>query len=430
MTRLVDRDLESACALEAVMAFDRYLALGIDPGLFAVPDLRSVAEAAQDAWEAGDPPGIESVARSLQRAGKLDAIGGVRGLSELLVGNGVPDASRMRELAALRAMRAAALEVARHAESADLQAAQAALASARDGAIEQAAMGRVHTAGEMAIRMTERLVSMRSGERIIHPGFFLLERAIGGLPLGSLTVVGAATNVGKTSFGLEMCLRTASRNVGSGFVSHEDPEDLITARLLGSVAGISSRALMLGKLQDAQEFSRLAQAATKMQDLSDRLLASSTVGGTELDVCAAMSRMAMRGAKLIVVDYLQAIDSSKRQQDRRNEVRWLTSRLKAHAQRLGVALVLLSQLSRPPKGDEGREPSKHDLKEAGDVENAAEFIVMLWRTIEDDHAPISVKLTKSKIGSVGVRWDVQRDHNGRLFEVENSFVTPGKERSR
>jgi replicative DNA helicase len=153
------------------------------------------------------------------------------------------------------------------------------------------------------------------------------------------------------------------------------------------------------------------------------------IGGNEIDVMAAMSRCAMRGAKIVVVDYVQTIDSSKRQQDRRNEIRWLCARLKAHAQRLNVHLVLLSQLSRPPKDDPFREPTKHDLKEAGDIENAAEYVLVLWRECDDDFAPVRIKLAKSKMGNVGCEWQMHRDAGARFVEVDGSFVSSRDKRA-
>ena len=127
--------------------------------------------------------------------------------------------------------------------------------------------------------------------------------------------------------------------------------------------------------------------------------------------------LASRGARLIAVDYLQEIHASKHQQDRRNEVRFVSSRLKAHARRLGVALLLVSQIARPKEGETNKRPSKHALKESGDVANMAEVILTLWREREDDFAPIRVTVVKSKWGGVGKEWEMLRSTDtGRLTE--------------
>jgi replicative DNA helicase len=222
-----------------------------------------------------------------------------------------------------------------------------------------------------------------------------------------------------------MLLACAQRNVGAGLVSVEDPEEITGSRLIATVSGVSSYRLQRRDFQ-ANDWDDISKACLQLEALGDRLLFADCTGGNELDVCAAMTRMAMRGAKVIAVDYIGEIESSKRQQDRRNEIRWLLKRLKTHAKRLGIALVIVSQIARPKDKNPNQEPTKHDLKEAGDLENSAEVIVGLWRDVEHDFAPVNVKILKSKIGGTGQSWLMQREKfaangkpaSGRLRETE------------
>jgi replicative DNA helicase len=245
------------------------------------------------------------------------------------------------------------------------------------------------------------------------------------LVLGSQTVIAADTNVGKTGYALALMSATAASGVRCGFVSCEDPEDVVTPRMIAAFSSsLSSREIQIGKIHGYQ-VEDMDRAGIALRDrLGGRMMFSFAVGGTELDVCGAMSRMAAQGCRVICVDYVQAVEPSKKQQDRRNEIRWISARLKAHANRIGVALILVSQISRPPKGDESREPTKHDLKESGDLTNASEAIVLLWRNDESDGAVITCKLAKSKIGHVGATWNIQRDGNAKLTELKGSFRTP------
>lgn len=350
--------------------------------------------------------------------GKLQSAGGddyLLALTDLIPTR--PDTGRLKRLARLRTLRGDALRVVAAAESGDLERASAAAADVQLWATE-ARDAQIVTGSDCAVAVFDDL--MGTGKRVlrIHPGLELMAEVVGDMTVGSLTVIGGATNTGKSSVALEMIVRAALRTVGCGYVSREDPKVLIGGRLLGMLSGISAWRIERRQLDRERDWPRLSHAAAELQRLGEKLLVDVQVGGTELDVCAAMTRMAQRGAKLIVVDYLQALEFSGRGEDRRNEIRLLTSRIKAHAARLDVALVMLSQLSRPPKGEEGREPTKHDLKEAGDVENAAENIVLMWRTEEDDFAPLHLKLAKGKSGGLGQRWAMQRNRQtGRLEEV-------------
>lgn len=424
---LQDLALECAMAAESVFSFERYLALGAAPADYAYEHCRAVVEAAQSAWDADGSVSAGTVARELQRAGKLAGLGGQSGLAELLTSFAVPDADRLRELRRLRGVRDAAAMVAQRASQGDLHGALGLLSDAQNNAIDSSAAGEPKDAFELGCVLVESLIQDTRAQSLVHPGLPIMAEALGEIPLGSMVVLGGGTNVGKSSVTLEMLLGAAARNVTCGYVSCEDPESVLSSRLVSAKSGVSSRKLAQGTV-DRDEWDAVSATTDELRSLSGVLWFSFAVGGNEIDVCASMSKLAMRGCRMIVVDYIQAIDSSKRQQDRRNEIRWLCARIKAHAQRLNVALVLVSQLSRPGKGDEFKEPNKHDLKEAGDLENSAEYVILLWREAADDFAPINVKLEKSKFGNIGSRWKMVRGKGARLSEVDGSYQSANQRR--
>lgn len=432
MTQLapnVDHELECAMAAEAVYAYERYMPLGISPADFSSAALQGVVAAAAEAWEVDGAVNLETTAKALQRAGKLGALGGAEGLAHLLASPAVVDHERFVELRRLRLLREAALRIVLESERGDLQAALSALGEAQTNAIESGRNTHAVDGFEMGLALLKAIQELRQSASLVHPGLELLQRAAGDLPLRSLTVLGGGTNTGKSSVALEMLIKASARNVTCGYVSCEDPETVVSARLLSVYTGLSSRKLAMGNITTREEWEQLTSGYGPLEKLRGKLWFSFAVGGTEIDVCASMSRLAARGSRLIVVDYVQAIDSSKRQQDRRNEIRWLCARLKSHADRLNVALVLVSQLGRPPKGDEQREPTKHDLKEAGDLENAAEFVVLIWREREDDFEPVKIKLAKSKFGNIGATWQMVRNaRSARLEEDMDSYESAAKKR--
>lgn len=404
---------------EALRKHDRYIARGVVPADYGSTRLREVAEALQAVWEAGGAVTLDSVALQLQRAGKLDFVGGYRGLAELAAGSpAMPDSDRLKELARLRALEAAAQGILRAAQSGKLHDALALLGDAQVDVLS-AVRGNTRTAADLAeIVLTDMLES--NSARRVHPGITPMADHVGQLPVGSLTTVGGDTNVSKSGFALEMMYCAAGRNVCTGLVSVEDPEDVTGSRLLAYTSGVSSRDIQRGNLQ-REHFDRMSAGIGKLKALGGKMLFEDCTGGNELDVCAAMTRMASRGARIVIVDYIQEIECSKRQQDRRNEMRWLVKRLKSHAKRLKIALVCISQLARPKDGETGKKPSKHHLKESGDITNQSEVVLLLWREQEDDGAPVRVDLAKCKWGGVGQFWTMQRRPSlgGRLCADED-----------
>lgn len=413
---IADEACEQALVAEAMRSYSRFLARGANPADFTIPAAKLVLEACATLWETAGDVSLTLVGTELQRIGKLAQVGGLRGLAELASVEAIPDHERVRQLASLRRLKESGNEIVRAAHAGDLSRAVEAAQKAEQAALSQ---------GKRKVRplweaVDDLLVSMRDEAQAkvarVHPGLTAVYEAIGALPVGSLTVVGADSNVGKSSFALEMLLGASRRNVKCGLISVEDPDEITASRGLAAYSGISSRWIQRGTFtpEDARA---LDQASGEIRSLGDRFLLSDCTGETELEVCAAMSEMAAKGAKLIVVDYLTEVDASKPQKDRRNEIRWICKRIKAHARRIGVALVVVSQLARPKEGESNKRPSKHHLKESGDVTNMAEVILLLWRSHEDDAAAINVWVAKCKWGGIGQTWTLQRDpRSGRLIE--------------
>jgi replicative DNA helicase len=84
---------------------------------------------------------------------------------------------------------------------------------------------------------------------------------------------------------------------------------------------------------------------------------------------------------MIVIDYLGLIliRNQKKFERRQQEIAWITGTLKSLAKELDVPVMLLSQLNRPEKGKEVREPQLHDLRESGDIEQDADIVLFLHR---------------------------------------------------
>lgn len=420
---LYDHDLERAVLGSCVLLPDLLLDLSLTEEDFHAEKHRFIWAALL--WLQAEGEGVDTVRlqERLSTVGKLQHVGGLDYLLELTdtipVKN--PPTRRLRELTKLRAILEHAQRLVRICADGDLEKALGAVTDLQAISAETSDV-QVTSAMQCAALVLSELAGDSKRVLRVHPGLDKFEQAVGPLPVGSMTVIGAQNNVGKSSVSLEMCAAIADRNVVCGYASFEDPAVLVGSRLLSMFSGISSARLERRQI-DRADWPRVTGAYKHLEDVGDRFLISSQVGGTHLDVCSLITRMAQRGAKLVIVDYLQTIEFAGGSDDRRNEVRKVASAIKKHAARVGVALVVLSQLSRPPKGQENREPTKHDLKESGDVEDAAENVVVMWRQEESDFAPIQMKLAKGKSGGIGQRWLMQRSRKtGRLVEIDESDV--------
>lgn len=257
-----------------------------------------------------------------------------------------------------------------------------------------------------------RDATQRRSSSLVPTGLAVLDDLLTGLPPGSLTVIGASTGVGKTGAALAMCLSVARQGWHAGYVSCEDPRDVIGGRVLSFESGVSGADIRAG---------RIGYAATTLSDACDRIASLGVhiayeIGATDSSVVQSMTALVRHhGARILVVDYAQCITASDSRGDAAHDASRVCARLKAAAARLGVPLVLNSQLSRPKDGDQFKQPHIHKLKESGDIENMSELVLLFWRLAADDNALVSGYIAKSKWGGGGEVWKMRRK-GGLLVE--------------
>jgi replicative DNA helicase len=418
---LWDLDLERQVLGSCLLKPELLLRYGLVQEDFASTPHRVIWAALLYLFAEGDGVDTVRLRARLLDTGKLEAVGGLEYVLGLTAT--IPDADlpieRLQHFRRLRALSDATQTVARHCAEANLDHAVNALADAHAAALQGARKGRTVSGIELCEDLLDELTGAKPSTPLVHPGFSLLADKLGLLPLGCTVAVLASTNVGKSSYALELLLRAAQRSVGAGYLSVEDQKPVVRARLAGMVSGVSSRKILQGRIEP-HELEPLTRGLGELDRLKRHLSVSILQGGTEADVCAAMTELASRGAQIVVVDYLQKISSSRSYASKAHEVASIASRITSHAQRLGVICILVSQCTRD-KTKLNECPSKHDMKESGDLENMCDAIIGLWREYEDDFAPIWVRLLKVKWGGVGVSWRLQRDRKtARLDEVEGS----------
>ena len=112
------------------------------------------------------------------------------------------------------------------------------------------------------------------------------------------------------------------------------------------------------------------------------------------------------GLDLIVIDYLQLMNSETKSDSRVQEVSALTRNLKLMARELDCPVIVLSQLSRNPESRTDHRPMLSDLRESGSIEQDADIVIFLYRDdyyFDDSEAPgeCEVILAKHRSGPTG-----------------------------
>ena len=235
-------------------------------------------------------------------------------------------------------------------------------------------------------------------------GFSTVDAFLSGLNDSDFIILAANTGVGKTSFALNICAN-AAKSCGKAVVvfSLEMSNEQLALRLIAGEALIDSRKLRTGLL-DEDEWVAIAHASETLAN-TKIYLADST--GITVNEMKAKCRRLNEEIGLVIVDYLQLVQSGIKTDSRANEVAAISRALKIMAKDLNVPILCLSQLSRSSDKQE-RRPRLSDLRESGAIEQDADVVMILYR--ENPETPETVKLLieKNRHGSTGdidLHWD-------------------------
>ena len=212
-------------------------------------------------------------------------------------------------------------------------------------------------------------------------GFGELDSLTEGLHPTQLVIIAARPAVGKTAFALNLALAAAkSTKKNIAIFSLEMPAEQLIMRMISSLGQIDNKKLSTGKLEN-EDWRRFNEA---ISILSDTNIYFHDAGGvTPSEIKAKCRRLATsgEGLGLVIIDYLQLIDSSSRYSgSRQQEVSEISRSLKTMALELEVPVIALSQLSRSVEKREDKKPVLSDLRESGSIEQDADIVAAL-------HAP-------------------------------------------
>lgn len=212
----------------------------------------------------------------------------------------------------------------------------------------------------------------------ITSGFPGLDSMTDGLQPGEQAVIAARPSIGKTAIGLNI-LETACLDGGipTLFVSLEMRAEALLRRLCSSSTGVPVYHLRNGDM-DQGDFAKVARFNARIA--SSAIHIADGIDGLNIAQISACVRRAARkhGVKLVIVDYLQKIQPTKRHEKRTYEVAEVSGRLKAIAAKTGVAMVTLAQLNRESE-KEKRAPRLGDLADSGQIERDADLVGLLHR---------------------------------------------------
>ena len=239
-------------------------------------------------------------------------------------------------------------------------------------------------------------------------GLVDLDNLTNGFSPTQLVIVAARPAVGKTAFALNIaCAAAKSTKKNIAIFSLEMPAEQLIMRMISSLGQVDNKKLQTGKMEN-EDWRRINEAISQLADTNIYFHDAGGVTASEIKAkCRRLSTQG-EGLGLVIIDYLQLIDSSSKYAgSRQQEVSEISRSLKTMALELEVPVIALSQLSRNVEKREDKKPVLSDLRESGSIEQDADIVAALHAPdVEapvDDNLPVPIQLIilKHRNGPIG-----------------------------
>ncbi len=184
--------------------------------------------------------------------------------------------------------------------------------------------------------------------------------------------------VHNTTLALNIAAHAAVHHqVPCAIFSLETSKEQLVQRFLCAEAEVDGSKLRTGFLADS-DWPKLARAMGKLSEAPIFIDDSATISVIEMRAKARKLKTE-HGLGLIVVDYLQMIQSYKRTENRTQEISEIARSLKSLAKELEIPLIAVSQLSRAVEMTGTRRPLLSHLRESGELEQVSDLVIFIYR---------------------------------------------------
>ena len=341
---------------------------------FYRPAHRTVFRSVLELYGHGDAVDAVTVQEELRRNGSLADIGGAPFLHTLVAS--VPTAANasyyariVKEAGVLRRLIDVGTQIVQLGFETPQDTERA--VDIAESLVYQVAQGRVtedyHSLRDVLTGTLEAIERLHEDHREITgvpTGFPDLDRLTSGLQPANLIIVAARPAVGKSTMGLDIARHAAVKaGVPTVVFSLEMSKTELVQRLMCAECTVDMQRLRTGRMEES-DWTRLTRSLGKLADAP--LFIDDSPGTTMMEIRAKCRRLKQRhGLGLVVVDYLQLMQPSRRFENRQQEVSEISRSLKLLAKELDVPVIAISQLSRQTEARSDRRPMLSDLRESG-----------------------------------------------------------------
>lgn len=244
-------------------------------------------------------------------------------------------------------------------------------------------------------------------------GLSKIDDLLGGLEGGDMIVIGARPGVGKSALVTQITTNLSNQGKKIGFYNLEMKEKQVYERFVVSQSGIGLTRLRRAKKFLGDEKERFDNANEVLEKKDNIVI---TTGSKAVSEIRSESRH--MGYDIIIIDYLQLLKSDTNYRGNRYaEVGAISKAIKALSMELNIPIIALSQLNRVSESKDTKEPTMAELREAGDIEQDASVIILMWNLSQEDKSKKGCKVEKQRQGQTG---KIVLNFNGDLMRFEET----------
>jgi replicative DNA helicase len=339
-----------------------------------------------------DPFDVITLSEALESTGELQNAGGLAYLGTLVkdtpsAANIVAYANIVRDRSVLRQLIHVGTEISDSAfstegrETADLleNAERRVFEIAEQRQRGQGGFSSIKSLLAKAVDKIETLYELDGDITGASTGFTDLDEKTSGLQPSDLIIVAGRPSMGKTTIAMNMAENVALKSgMPVAVFSMEMPGEALAMRMMSSLGRIDQHKVRTGKLDD-DDWPRLTSAINLLAET--KLFIDDTPALTPTEVRSRARRLTREHGQLglIVLDYLQLMQSPSSGENRVQQISDISRGLKALAKEMNVPVIALSQLNRNLEQRPNKRPVMSDLRESGAIEQDADLIIFVYR---------------------------------------------------
>lgn len=232
----------------------------------------------------------------------------------------------------------------------------------------------------------------------INTGFYKVDKTLGGLERGDVTVLAGRPGSGKTAFVMKVATNVSEKGNKVGFFSYEMNEKQLYERYVSIYSELEMQRIRLGKsFLKIKEVDEKSEFESVNKFLSSKNIDINTDSITVEDIrsCCVKHKY-----DLIIIDYLQLIEIARSCGNKANDIADLSRTLKKMAKSLNMHIIVLSQLKRVEGQNlKTKEPFMTDLRDSGAIESDASNVILLWDMCETVNRFKGCKIDKCRNGT-------------------------------